>query len=423
MQNMIPSSIKSNLGTATFVQLVNAVIPLFVIPHLSRALGASEYGLLVWIQSIMSFGTIWVEFGCGWSSVQKLSENRANPSSIGHIFINTWILQWILFSVFSIATILLAYFFDKGRLEAYIVGLGIVAGYLLSPFWLFQGLEKWKLFAFSQCIGKLALLPLVLLIVKNREDVLAAISCFSLSSLLMGMFSLVLALRLVSGNFNKPSYYAVKAVFLESAALFASRAAITTYTTLVPLAVGSIAGLEQLAYFNIAEKLKSSLQSIVAPIQQVVFPRISWLITNNPAAVRILLKKSIVLVFLVTATLGSLFLLVPSVFVTFLGGKDFGPAQAALRWLAFVPLLTSVSNILGMQIMIPFLMHKHFSASILVGAVFCALIIYPCVKLNGSVGAAQVVLATELLIVIVMLVILRCESVAKDRGMLRSLFL
>ena len=75
-----------------------------------------------------------------------------------------------------------------------------------------------------------------------------------------------------------------------------------------------------------------------------------------------------------------------------------------LRWIALLPVLIALSNILGLQTMIPFGLDKQFSRILVSAGGLNVLMAIMLVRLFGAEGAGVSVFITELLVTLGMVV-------------------
>jgi O-antigen/teichoic acid export membrane protein len=405
---MVNPRLRYSIMALGVVQAGNFLVPLFVLPYLARVLGAEVYGQMVWVQTIMLFGVIWVDFGFGWSATREISSHRGDSVRIDRLFSNVWAVQWSLAVIFVLGSIFFVGYLDKdgSQLSLYIAGLGMVLGQVLLPIWLFQGLEALREVAVIQLMSKLLVFPLIFLLVNGPQDVIVALAIFSLSTLLAGVLSLVWIYQRRLINWVHPDFCGMRSALRDGALLFSSRALISFYTTLVPLAVGYWAGSVQLAYFNLADKLRTVVQALFAPVSQAVFPRMSWLFQQDTSAAYALIRK-LALGMGVASGFGCCVLWVGAAdLMALLGGDEFLHGAPILRWLAFVPLVVILSNVMGVQIMLPQKMNKPFTVILALASLVSFLALYPAVKFGGAIGAAKVVLAVECLVTVLMAIYL-----------------
>jgi O-antigen/teichoic acid export membrane protein len=81
---------------------------------------------------------------------------------------------------------------------------------------------------------------------------------------------------------------------------------------------------------------------------------------------------------------------------------EFAPAATALRWLAFLPLVIGLSNVFGVQIMLPNGMNRLFNKILGTAALFSLLIIVPLIFWKNAEGAAIATFLTEILVTVMM---------------------
>lgn len=389
-----------NIIALAVVQAGNLLVPMLALPYLARVLGAESYGQVVWVQTIMLFGTIWIDFGFGWSATRAISTHRNNPSYVAHLFADTWAVQWILAVLFAAVTLFSVYVVaDDGLIpHLYFLGLGIVFGQVLLPMWLFQGLEALREIAVIQLLGKLVTLPLVFYWVTDARDVLGAMMFFSTSALLTGVASLAWIHHRQLVRLVKPEFGGMQRALHSGAMLFSSRALISLYTTLVPIAVGYWAGATQLGYFNLADKLRTVVQALLAPVSQALFPRMSWLFQNDASSAYDLAWKFGGGLTVVSGLAGLILFVWADPFMILLGGADFSHGADVLRWLAFVPAVVVLSNLMGVQIMLPRGLNQPFTIILALASVVSLLGLYPMVNHGQAIGAAQLVFAVESLV-------------------------
>lgn len=400
--------LRDNILALGVVQAGNYLVPLLALPYLARVLGANAYGEVVFVQTVMQFGMLVVDFGFSWSATREISTARDDRIKVSTLFAQTWAVQWLLMAVVALAIGLAVWLLPA--LEAngalYAVGLSMVLGQVLFPVWLMQGLEALKAAAVAQVLGKVLALPCLLVWVRGPQDQLGAMAFFGVSSVLTGLGALWWIHRSRWVLWQLPSWAAVCKAFGQGAWVFGSRVSISLYTTAVPLAVGLWAGPAQLASFSLADKVRAVVQSLLAPVAQALFPRMSYLFQTDRGAAHALLLKSAWLVGGLSLVAGGVVWWLADGIMLLLGGSDFAQAGGLLRWLALVPFVVAGSNLLGVQVMLPRGMNRPF-AMILTGASMLSLLgLYPAVMWDGARGAAQLVLWVECVVTLSMAVYL-----------------
>jgi O-antigen/teichoic acid export membrane protein len=393
-------SLRGNVLALGMVQASNYIIPLLLLPFLTRVLGVESFGKVVFAQVLMAYVLLIVDFGFSWSATRQVSANRADPISISRIFMATWMAQWILFLMCLALLFLLVFSIESlwGDVWLYTAAVMSVLGNLLFPVWFLQGLECLKAVAFAHLfIRILGLIP-VFLFVSQPEHGLRFLIITGTVATLGGALVILWIYRQKLVIWKTPQWVDVYATLRNGVSLFGSRLSISLYTNLVPLALGLIVGPVALAQFNVADKLRSAGQGLMGPIAQAIFPRMSHLVTTDKTAAFSLIKISFALTVTVGGSASLLLWFCADSLVLLLGGEDYAEAALILRWLAPLPLIIGLSNIFGIQIMLPKMMTRPFNLILLLAAVIGSTMIWPMAKWYGAMGAAQTILIIELFV-------------------------
>jgi PST family polysaccharide transporter len=239
-----------------------------------------------------------------------------------------------------------------------------------------------------------ALLPIFLLI-QHPQDAVWVLLVQGMGAIVGGVLALYWMHREALIEWRPPTWAATLAALQEGGALFGSRAAISLYTALVPLVLGWLAGPVALAYFNLANQLRSGAQSILTPISQALFPRMSHLVGTNADEAYSLVQRTGIAVMLVAGSASVALWALADSLVFLLGGKDFLPAADVLRWLAPLPLAVGLSNVLGTQVMLPHGLNRPFNIVLLSAAGLSVALLWPLVSNFMAIGAAQTILIVE----------------------------
>jgi O-antigen/teichoic acid export membrane protein len=396
--------LRHNILALGAVQAGNLLVPLLTLPYLTRVLGVTAFGHVVFVQVVMSFLILLVDFGFSLSATRQISEYRADSKKVARVFSATWVAQWLLLVVGWLVLwgLIMAVPAMAAQAKLYAWGFGLVIGHVLFPIWLLQGLESMKAVAAVQLLGKLAALPLLFSWVKTPDDGAMALVFFSASSVLTGCLCLAWIARERLVVWSWPDLPDVVQAYREGGVLFFSRVSISLYTTLVPLVVGMVAGPVQLGYFNLADKVKGLVQAMIAPVSQALFPRMSLLYKTDVHAANALLKVSALSVGSLSVLAGMGVWLGADLIVRLLAGVDFAPAAQLLRWMAFVPFVVAMSNMLGIQVMLPLGRNRAFASILSLASLLCVVLVYPVVAWFQGLGAAQLVLFIESVVSVVM---------------------
>lgn len=395
-----PPGLRRNIAALSLVQISNYIIPLITLPFLTRALGAEAYGKVAFAQVMMAYFVLLTDYGFSWSATRKLSRHRTDANYVNQIFLGTWLAQWLLVALAATLAVLVISLSDRLRPDAllYAAAFTAVIGNVLLPVWFLQGLERLQEVAALQLISRmLALIPLFLL-VRQPSDAPTAAAIQGGGMMLGGVLALAWMHYQKLARWQWPGWRPVGQELREGFDLFGSRLSISFYTTLVPLVLGWVSGPVAVAHFALADKLRSAAQSLLGPISQALFPRMSHLFATDTAAALRLVKRSALAILLLAGSASIALWLLADRLVLLLAGPEFLPAGPVLRWLAFLPLIIGFSNLFGVQIMLPNGMNRTFNLILMTAGVICIAVLWPLVHWMQARGAAASMLLVELFV-------------------------
>ncbi|MBL7471755.1 flippase [Robertkochia sediminum] len=279
----------SNFSALFVIQIANYVLPILVLPLLVRQLGAENFGLVMFAQSMMVFFHVFVDFGFSLSGTREVSLNKDTPEELSNIFSAILFIKVILLILGAGVLAIVIFSFDrfKGEELVYLLSYGIVIGQGLFPIWYFQGVEKMKVITLLNVSAKVIFTLLVFVSIREESDYLLVPIFNSFGFIISGILGLVLAIK--SLKIRKPKMSLTIRLLKESSLLFYSNVATSLYTASNVFILGYFSGNVMAGIFASMEKLILAVKNIYVPIYQAVFP---WLSKKSPAEIRELIKKS-----------------------------------------------------------------------------------------------------------------------------------
>lgn len=387
---MASSRLVQNISALSLVQAIGYFIPLLTLPYLTRVLGPEEWGHVVWMQVILGYFSVFTDWGFSWSGTRKAATLRNDLAALSESFLAGWTVQWML-CVVAVGILLglglYAPFFAPFRGFVFF-GSGVIVAGVLFPVWLLSGLERLREIAIMQLLIRACTVPLIFLLVRNPGDGKFVFLTAALTGLIGGAASVFWMWRRLLLCWKWPRWSKVQSEFLESGAIFFSRVWIVLYTSLIPTILGMMVGAQTVGQFILADRIRMAVQSVLAPVSQALFPRMSYLFAHDRvAAMRLLQRSSMVIVLVSSVASLAMFILAKQI-ISLAAGPGFQDSVTLLRWLSPLLVITAMSNIFGVQIMLPNLMTQAFTR-ILTGAGFLSLsLVWWLIAKFGVEGAA-----------------------------------
>lgn len=281
----MPSTLLRNAYALFALQIANYVIPLLTLPYLVRHLGAEAYGWLAFSAAVNFYFVLCVDAGMNTYASRELSRldserNSRRLQDAGALVIHVTALKTLLL----IACSLLLWFCLcvipswQSQSSLFAWGFFTVAGSVLFPTWLFQGLQIMHHTLICGVAGRLLATCGIFLWVNSPEDLLWAAALQSSATLLSGLLALPLILALPGLQWSWPRWSGVLAVAKNSRHLAASEYALTALANSTVFLLGTVQSKEVVGIFAAIEKTLRAAASLFMPIIQAAQPRVvqSW---------------------------------------------------------------------------------------------------------------------------------------------------
>jgi PST family polysaccharide transporter len=397
-------SLFTNITAGATSQIGIYAANLASLPYLARILGTEGLGQVVYVQSIMALVILVVDFGFSWSAIKVISIIRHDREKISKYFFSTWTAQWVLTIGSGAILILISQqtsIFQASNRQLFF-GYLIVVGYTSFPFWLLHGLEKISISTTIQLISKIITIPLLFILVQTPNDIDIAILFYAFCNLLGGFLFIVHAIKSNIIIWVKPSIKEIVAVYKSGWNTFLAKMNFSLSSLLIPIFLNNISGPSELGLYTLADKVKSVIISITSPISSALFPRMSFLVQTEQNEFFKLAYKAAVWQTILLTPLCCLVWFFASDIATLVGGNQFINATSTIRFLAFLPLVTAASNILGIQIMLPMSMEKILSIINFGGLILVTALVLALTPFLQAKGAAFSLLLTEIFILLIM---------------------
>ena len=401
-------SIKFNFIMNFILTVSNFLFPLITFPYVSRVLLPEGTGKVAFALSIVSYFTLFASFGVatyGIRAIAQVRDDKERLSKTMHelLFINI-ISMIIVYIALAIAILVVPKFAIEKELF-WVTSLFILFT-IIGIEWLYKGLEKYQYITIRTIVFKIASLFLVFLFVKEKSDYIlfAFISIFAIVG--SGVLNLINSRKLI--NYTLYSEYEFKKHLKPMFVLFLTSMAIAIYTSLDEGLLGLLSSPEQVGYYNAAVRVKGILFTLITSLGVVLLPRLSYYVENHmETEFHEALAKSTNFIIVIAASVVIFFTLFAKETILILAGENYVASIIPLQIVVWALILSAITNILGIQILLPLKKDKQLLFSVLCAATVDVIANFLLVPKLAAVGTALSVIAAELSVLIVQIIILR----------------
>lgn len=272
--------------------------------------------------------------------------------------------------------------------------------------WLYKALEYYTYITVRSIIFKFIALIAMFVLIHDVDDyvIYGGISIFAASA--SNVFNFI-RLRKIVGS-EKVGKLDFKQHLKPVFTFFIISCATTIYTNLDNVMLGFMKDDVEVGYYNAATKIKNILVSIVTSLGTVLMPRASYYIQQDMwNEFYALSKKAIKFVLLAATSMMVYFMIFAREGVLFLSGDAFEGAIMPMIIIMPTLLFIGLTNIMGIQMLIPMGQENAVMISTFVGAIVDLVLNTILIPQLGANGAAIGTLAAELVVLIVQMVYLR----------------
>jgi len=391
-----------NLLALYGVQFANYLLPLIMLPYLARVLSVDGYGLVAFATSFAGIFNVILDYGFNLTATRDIAvvkEDRAKVAQIVSEVVFTKATMLLLALAVFGTLVTLTPSLNAHSAVMWLAFLGILGNTFL-PTWLFQGFEKLPQLATVNLIFRSTQIPLMFLFVKSKDDVLVWLFIVAMTTIFATALAWVQAICRYHLRISWPRTHAIRRQLEVGFPVFLSQAAVTLFTTANTFILGTLTNLTVAGYFSAAERLVRSVFGLLAPINQVLFPRASALASQSESAALTIIRKSLLLVGVLGLVLSLGLFLLSSSAVLLLLGREFIPAVQVVEVMSTLPLLFALGAGLTLLVLLPFKLENQLLVVYTTSGIINLVLAFFLVPKWGAVGMATAVVAAEMSVVI-----------------------
>ncbi len=386
------------------------IFPLITFPYISRVLLPVGTGKVSFATSFVTYFSMIAQLGIptyGIRACAKVRDDREELTRTAHelLLIN------LVMDAFAYAALALALIFVPRLHEDRLLYVIISSTILLTSIgmeWLYKALEEYTYITIRSLIFKVIALAAMFLLIHNQDDyvIYGGISIFAASA--SNIFNFLYVHKYIDmkpvGDYHPQRHLKAVLVF------FAMSCATTIYTNLDTVMLGFMQSDADVGYYNAAVKIKTALVSVVTSLGTVLLPRASYYVEHDLMDdFRRITHKAINFVFLLATPLMLYFILFARQGIYLLSGLAYANSILPMQIIMPTLLFIGLTNILGIQILVPLGREKIVLYSEIAGAVTDLILNVILIPMYRSSGAAIGTLAAEFVVLIVQFTALRAE--------------
>lgn len=400
--NQKNQSIKINFIMNILLTLSSFVFPLITFPYVSRILLPAGVGKVSFATSVVTYFSMFAQLGIPTYGIRACAKVRDNRKELTRVTQELLTINIVMSIISYVVFFVMLFKVPKVREEKnlYVILSFSIILTSIGMEWLYKALEQYTYITIRSVLFKFIALIAMFILVHKQEDyvIYGGITIFAASA--SNFFNLINAHKYI--DFNYIGNYDFKRHLKPVIIFFAMSCATTVYTNLDTVMLGFMAKDIDVGYYNAAVKIKSILVSIVTSLGTVLLPRSSYYIQQGYLKEFYkLTKKGLNFVILLATPLMFYFIYFAKEGIYFLSGDAYTGAILPMQIIMPTLFFIGITNILGIQILIPIGKEKIVLYSEIAGAIVDMVLNAILIPKYKSTGAAIGTVAAELVVLLV----------------------
>jgi O-antigen/teichoic acid export membrane protein len=295
--------------------------------------------------------------------------------------------------------------------------MNIVAA-MIDVSWLYMGLEDFKKTVTRNLAVKIIGVVCIFIFVKSYHDLNKYIIINALMTLLGNLVMWMYVPRTVSNV--KIKFTDIVKHIVPALQLFIPQIAIQIYAVLDKTMLGVLANTGEVGLYEQSQKIIMLVLGLVTSLGVVMLPRMSNTFANGDSKkMNGYLNKSLQAVSYISIPMSVGLAAISNQFVPWFFGKDFSSVSYLMTILTPILFFIAISNVLGVQYLLPSNRTKEFTASVTMGAIINVILNLLLIPNYKAVGTCIATVIAELVVTLIQYISLRNNI--KKKSLLKSL--
>lgn len=386
-------SLKLNMILNMLLTVMSLIIPLITFPYVSNILSPVEIGRVSFAQSFISYFSMFATLGIGTYGIRAcaiVKENKMQLSKVVHelLFIML-ITSFIAYAALIICVFVIPKVFAEKTL-IFVVSSTILLS-AIGVNWLFAALEDYLYITIRSIVFNLLTIVALFIFVKKQDDYLNYAIISVASSVGANLINLFYARKHIS--FKWIGHYNLKKHIKPLLVFFIMNAIIMIYTNLDKTMLGFMVDDNNFSVgiYETSTKFYRIITSLCTAIPAVLLPRLSYFIKQNDMKqFYALLAKIINFMLIISIPIAVYFITVSESCILFIANGAYSSAVISMQIMLPAIIFVGLTNIIGIQMLVPLGKENLVSLSVAFGAVVDVILNACLIKLFASKGNAAI---------------------------------
>ncbi|KVN33768.1 polysaccharide biosynthesis protein [Burkholderia pyrrocinia] len=391
------STVKKNFVLLLTLQISTYAVPLLIVPLLTHALGPESYGQLTFSLAVIAYFINLTCYSFDLTATPRIALARDDRAERSRIFWATFVTQLAIAAIGFV--VLLALTFVVPRFGAdrtlLLIGFGMPVGAALTPGWYFQGVQKLRTFSVILFVCRALSIPAMFAFVHGPADLSAAMIVNATVPIGSGIMAIAYLFACREVAFVRVHVADIAEALKGGLQVFLASTSVAFYASTNTVLLGFVSGNVAAGYFAAGDKLVRAAISMLQPLKSAAYPRVSYLMRHARDDALVFLRKLLVVQFSMVLAISLAIFFGAPLAVRLFYGPSYEPTVNVLRWMAFIPFMAGMTDLFGVQTLLPLGMNKVFTRILMSSGILNIALLPVLAKYFAEQGAAAAVLLAE----------------------------
>lgn len=392
----------------SLLKMSNVIFPLITYPYISRVLQPAGIGKISFASSVVSYFTMFAQLGIPTYGIRACAEVRDNKTELSRTVQELLIINLITSAIAYVALFFTVISIPRLWQEKYlyIIYSSAILLNTIGMEWLYSALEQYSYITIRSVIFKFVALLAMFLLVHAESDyvIYGAISILAASA--SNVFNFFYSRKFITlrpiGQYHFRRHLKSVGIF------FAMSCATTIYTQMDTTMLGFLTDDAEVGLYNTAVKIKVVLTNVVTSLGTVLLPRASYYIARNRIEdFKRTTYKAINFIFDLALPIMLYFILYSRETIILISGPSYTGSVRPMQIIMPTLVLIGLTNILGMEVLVPLKREQHVLYSEIFGAVVNVIVNWLLIPHLASSGAAIGTICAETAVLVYQYYVLR----------------
>ena len=414
-----PHSITYNFIMNAALSVSSFLYPLITYPYVTRVLGAEYYGKVVFASYVATWVSMFAQLGIPTYGIRACAACRNDKAKLRKTVLEILTLNVITALLVYAVFILTLFLVPRFRQDPALF-LIITIPVLLNAFgadWFYKGLEEYGYVTARDTLFRVLSIIVLFLTMHTRADYRIYGVMIAVADGGPGIMNFLRLRKQLGGFSDGQAAQAADTARIDwqqhvkpVLTFFMLSVAISIYTSMDVVMLGFLSSDTQVGYYGAATRMKALAVSFVTALGGVLMPRVSnYLAEGKEQEFRELVKKNFSFVLLISVPMMVFLAGAADQVIFLLSGTDFAGAVLPMQVISVTIVMIALTNVMGMQILVPSGREKLTTVSTIWGACVNLIVNLLMIPKFGAMGAVIGTVLAELTVLAVQTFFLRKE--------------